>query len=134
MPQAVPFDLPQWIISDGLPVVSEGPWQQSGYRWVLNPCPWNSAHTNKSAFVVQFASGAIAAGCHHNGCHGNNWYALRDLCEPGGRPTRALQRSTSVATATLRSQARVLGPRSRQDRRSREVTHHPTGNKQFSMP
>jgi Protein of unknown function (DUF3987) len=88
MPQAVPFDLPQWVISHGLPVVSEGPWQQSGYRWVLNPCPWNSAHTNKSAFVVQFASGAIAAGCHHNGCHGHDWHALRDHYEPGWRAYR----------------------------------------------
>jgi phage/plasmid-associated DNA primase len=86
--QGVLFDLPYWIASQGLPLVSEGPWQQSGYRWVLNPCPWNSAHTNKSAFIVQFASGAIAAGCHHNGCHGNNWHALRDLYEPGWQ-TRA---------------------------------------------
>ena len=88
MTQAVPFDLPQWITSHGLPVVSEGPWQQSGSRWVLNPCPWNSAHTNKSAFVVQFASGAIVAGCHHNGCGGNDWHALRDLYEPDWRAYR----------------------------------------------
>jgi hypothetical protein len=39
MTQSIPFDLLQWITSHGLPVVSEGPWQQSGYRWVLNPCP-----------------------------------------------------------------------------------------------
>jgi hypothetical protein len=82
-PQTAPFDLGQWILSHGLPVVSEGSWHQTGYRWVLNPCPWNSAHTNNAAFTVQLASGAIAAGCHHNGCQGNNWQALRDLYEPG---------------------------------------------------
>jgi P4 family phage/plasmid primase-like protien len=32
---------------------------------------------------VRLASGAIAAGCHHNGCQGNDWHALRDLYEPG---------------------------------------------------
>lgn len=32
MPQGAAFDLPQWIISHGVPVVAEGPWQQSGYR------------------------------------------------------------------------------------------------------
>jgi len=37
LPQGVLFDLPQWIALHGLPVVSEGLWQQSGYRWVLNP-------------------------------------------------------------------------------------------------
>jgi hypothetical protein len=35
---------------------------------------------------VQFASGAIAAGCHHNGCAGNDWEALRRLYEPGWTP------------------------------------------------
>ena len=64
---------------------------------MLNPCPWNSAHTNKSAFVVQFASGAIAAGCHHNGCHGNNWHALRDLYEPGWQ-TRARSATLHVSS------------------------------------
>jgi hypothetical protein len=88
MTQGVPFDLPQWITSHGLPVVSEGTWQQSGYRWVLNPCPWDSAHTNRSAFIVQLASGAIAAGCHHNGCSGHDWHALRELYEPGWRAYR----------------------------------------------
>jgi hypothetical protein len=117
MPQGVPFDLPQWITSHGLPVVSEGLWQHSGYRWVLNPCPWNSAHTNKSAFVVQFASGAIAAGCHHNGCHGNNWHALRDLYEPGWRAYRdnPPQLRTSIASAGTHPQPDEQAPEAPED-------------------
>jgi hypothetical protein len=83
--QATSFDLAHWITVHGLPVVAEGSWHQGGYRWVLKPCPWNSAHTNRSAFVVRLASGAIAAGCHHNGCQGNDWHALRELYEPGWR-------------------------------------------------
>jgi hypothetical protein len=86
--QGVPFDLEQWIERHELPVVSEGPWHQNGYRWVLKPCPWNSAHTNRSAFIVRLASGAIAAGCHHNGCSGNDWHALREIYEPGWRAYR----------------------------------------------
>ena len=77
------FDLRQWIASHGLPVAAEDQWLQSGTKWVLNPCPWNSDHTNGAAFIVQHGSGWIAAGCHHNGCQGNNWHALRDLYEPG---------------------------------------------------
>jgi hypothetical protein len=82
------FNLEAWIAAHGVPVVSHRPWNNSGYRWVINPCPWNNAHTNGSAFIVQLANGAIAAGCHHNGCVGNDWHALRDLYEPGWRAYR----------------------------------------------
>src|SRR5262249_8541637 len=81
-----PFDLTQWITRHGLPVVSEAPWGQGGYRWRLNPCPWNDDHTNSSAYIVQLSSGAIAAGCHHNGCSGNTWAVLRSAYEPGWQP------------------------------------------------
>src|SRR5262249_53406328 len=96
-PQAVPrsrhdshvaFDLAQWIAEHGLTVASCGPWGNGGMRWILNPCPWNSDHANRAAFIVQLPSGAIAAGCHHNGCAGNDWHALRDLYEPGWREVR----------------------------------------------
>jgi hypothetical protein len=87
------FNLEQWIAEHGLPVVSHGAWN-GGTKWVLNPCPWDSTHTNKAAFVMQLANGAIAAGCHHNGCVGHNWHALRDLYEPGGQTRSASPRAT----------------------------------------
>jgi hypothetical protein len=46
---------------------------------VFDTCPWNPEHTDRSAYVVQSASGAVAAGCHHNGCGGKDWAALREL-------------------------------------------------------
>ena len=36
---------------------------------------------------MQLASGAIAAGCHHNGCNGHDWYTLRELYEPSWQPS-----------------------------------------------
>jgi hypothetical protein len=87
-PAGAAFNLAHWIATHRVPVASEGPWQQSGHKWVLNPCPWNPDHTNKAAFIVQHSSGAIAAGCHHNGCQGNDWHALRDLYEPGWQQRR----------------------------------------------
>lgn len=72
------FDLAAWLSQRGIPVVSEAPWN-GGRKWILNPCPWNPEHINKSAYVVQLPAGAIAAGCHHASCTGKDWSALRDL-------------------------------------------------------
>ena len=82
-----PFDLAQWIDEHGLDVREKQDWR-GGKRWIFRVCPWNSEHRDRSAYIVQFASGAIAAGCHHNGCHGRDWHALRDLVEPGWRERR----------------------------------------------
>jgi hypothetical protein len=81
------FDLQQWIERYGLDVEEPEPWK-GGTRWIFRTCPWNREHRNKSAYIVQFANGAISAGCHHNGCHDMEWHALRDLVEPGWRSAR----------------------------------------------
>ena len=78
------FDLEDWIARNGLAVRGPEAWKD-GRRWVFDECPWNSDHTNGSAFIVQLGSGAISAGCHHNGCAENDWHRLRDRFELGGR-------------------------------------------------
>lgn len=78
------FDLNRCFAESGLRVREPQPWQ-GGRRWVLPVCPWNAAHTNGAAFVIQHSSGAISAGCHHDGCRGRDWHDLRDLVEPGWR-------------------------------------------------
>jgi hypothetical protein len=75
-----PFDVDTWIALHDLPVNRPLPWQ-GGRRWVFDVCPWNPDHRNRSAYIVQLPSGAVAAGCHHNGCAGRDWHALRDLTE-----------------------------------------------------
>lgn len=80
------LDLADWIRTHGL--TAEGPedWTPkgggTGKRWVFPTCPWNSDHTNRSAYVVQFPSGAIEAGCHHDSCAGKGWHDLRRQHEP----------------------------------------------------
>lgn len=81
------LNLQQWINEHGLDVEPPLPWK-GGTRWIFPICPWNSEHRYRSAYIVQFANGAIAAGCHHNGCRGRDWQALRDLLEPGWRTQR----------------------------------------------
>lgn len=77
------FDLESWIGEKGLPVVRSGAWN-GGKRWVLSPCPWNADHTDNAAYIVQLPSGAIGAGCQHNGCDSKKWPDLRALYEPPG--------------------------------------------------
>jgi hypothetical protein len=77
------LDLETWIPEHGVPVKREGLWQQ-GYRYVLEECPWNG-HTDNSAYIVQFPSGGIFAGCQHDSCRTgeNRWPELREHYEPG---------------------------------------------------
>lgn len=79
------FDLSKWMQERCPDAFGPLAWP-SGQKWIFPICPWNSAHTNRAAFVVQFQNGGIAAGCHHNGCDGNDWRALRALREPGWKP------------------------------------------------
>lgn len=76
------FDLDSWIAQYCSELGSPQPWK-GGRKWLFPVCPFNEAHTDKSAVLIQEPSGAIAFKCHHNGCSGNDWHALRELREPG---------------------------------------------------
>lgn len=76
------FDLDSWIAQYCPELGSPQPWK-GGRKWIFPVCPFNEAHTNKSAVLIQEPSGAVAFKCHHNGCSGNDWRALRELREPG---------------------------------------------------
>jgi AAA domain len=86
------FDIDQWIIDHGLDVDGPIAWQ-TGRKWIFRICPWNADHRNRSAFIVQHGTGAIAAGCHHGGCADRGWHDLRDLVDAGWRDDRQEQRS-----------------------------------------
>ena len=74
------FDLDAWIEESGLEVIGPSPWQ-GGRKWVMPVCPWNDDHRNRSAYIVQFADGGIAAGCHHASCADFTWSDLRRLID-----------------------------------------------------
>ena len=76
------FDLDSWIAQYCPELGSPQPWK-GGRKWIFPICPFNEAHTNKSAVLIQEPSGAVAFKCHHNGCSGNDWRALRELRESG---------------------------------------------------
>lgn len=69
-----------WLKKYELPVAFDAPWNDADHKWILRRCPWNDDHV-KSAYVVQFADGGVAAGCHHKSCAGKNWPQLRTMFE-----------------------------------------------------
>lgn len=80
------FDVDAWLEKVGLKesVVEVKPYLEDATMWILNPCPWNAEHTNNSAFIIQFANGAVMAKCHHDSCTNENWKSLRAKYEPDG--------------------------------------------------
>lgn len=81
-PQRGKINLDQWLSSHGIDVVKCKPAKNGGTMYIIDTCPWDSSHVDRSAWAVQFPSGAIAAGCKHNGCSGKGWRDLRALFEP----------------------------------------------------
>lgn len=80
-PSALPverFDLQSWM-REHHPHAEARPWPATGgTKWVFPVCPFNSAHTDRSAFVTQRPTGEIAAGCQHNSCTWD-WHDLRGV-------------------------------------------------------
>lgn len=88
---------------------AEGPdaWAGRGRRWVFATCPWDASHTDRSAYIVQFNSGAIAAGCLHESCDGHGkddkgnalgWKRLQKLAGTPFKPTAASQPVATTAS------------------------------------
>ncbi len=76
------IDLASWLLDHSIAVRSTRPYQ-GGTLYVLDECPFSSAHKD-GAFAIQFANGAIFAGCHHASCGGGaqRWPELRERYEP----------------------------------------------------
>lgn len=76
------FNLDDWI-ARYCPELGQPQVWKDGRKWVFPVCPFNEAHRNRSAVLIQQSNGAIAFRCHHNSCTGNDWFKLRELREPG---------------------------------------------------
>ena len=76
-------DIERWLEKHSLKVSKIKPWD-GGNLYELEECPWNPEH-KKTAYIVQFPDGGIAAKCFHNSCSEQNWFTLRDKVEPGWR-------------------------------------------------
>ena len=93
-----PFDLRSWLTEHDIRIRSERPWN-GGTLYALEECPFSTAH-HDGAFAIQFASGAVFAGCHHQSCGGGSqrWQELRNRYDRKvpSRPATAPTPSTPV--------------------------------------
>nr|WP_319539612.1 hypothetical protein [uncultured Methanospirillum sp.] len=78
------LDLAKWLTRYNLTYTAKP--YQGGTLYVLDKCPFSDAHTD-GAFAIQFESGAIFAGCHHDSCGSGmqRWPELRKRFEPPHR-------------------------------------------------
>lgn len=76
------FDLRHWLAVNSVNIRSEKPYS-GGTLFILDQCPFSSAHKD-GAFAIQFANGAVFAGCKHTSCGGGTqrWQELRERFEP----------------------------------------------------
>jgi hypothetical protein len=126
------FDLAGWIEEHSLEVAKEGNWDGDGRKYVLATCPWNPEHTDRAAYIVQFSNGAIAAGCHHNGCSGKDWYALRDTLESSWREAHGQSRNGDGPQRERENQATRLVQMALEA--GVELWHDPEGDAWVTIP
>ncbi len=97
------LDVAGWLAKHGIDFAQQKPWQ-GGTCYILRVCPNNPDHNRGEAYLVQFPSGAIAAGCLHTTC-GLNWKSLRESYEP------EIQRARSTAgDASEKKQIKAAEP------------------------
>ena len=82
-----PFDLKAWL-DQHLPGYREKPYL-GGTLYLLDSCPFSTAHQD-GAYAIQFANGAIFAGCHHDSCGGGTqrWSDLKARFDPPSPPRK----------------------------------------------
>jgi len=88
------IDLARWLADHSIAARSTRPWQ-GGTLYVLADCPFSGAHQD-GAFAIQFANGAIFAGCHHASCGGGaqRWPELRAMYEPKQKKKQEVRAGT----------------------------------------
>jgi hypothetical protein len=100
------FDVARFIARHGLEIDGPHDWNGTGgagLKWTFRHSPL-CEHHGDGPFILQHASGAVSAGCHHDSCKWT-WQNLRNRFEP--RDTRPIdlagvefQATTSKVSAT----------------------------------
>ncbi len=100
-----PLNVPGWLEEYGVPYKRSGPYL-GGQRWILEECIWQG-HTDNTAFIIQWPSGGIIAGCSHDSCpsgraEDEGWIQVyASTSSRTGSPTRRARTATTPTTDGL---------------------------------
>jgi predicted P-loop ATPase len=86
------FDLNNFIVKYGIQV-KEVKVEGGREKHVLNVCPFNSSHINKSA-ITKDTDGVLGFKCLSESCSGNGWKDLRRLYDPEYETKRTEHKNT----------------------------------------
>lgn len=100
-PKATKWNIPELIEKHGLDLAYEKKLNGKHTIYVLGTCPWNSEHTNASAYIIQFDNGAVVAGCHHNGCSNEDWSTLKVKLGIKGKKQEGNEKQSDVMIKLL---------------------------------
>ena len=79
------LELKNFIDEHDLKVAKKSRWNGNATRYILEECPWQDHSDRRSAYIIEFDSGALAAGCHHDSCSNEDWFSLREKLDPNYR-------------------------------------------------
>lgn len=98
------INVKEFCSSHGIEISHEKNLDTGGICYVLEQCPWNPEHTDKSAYIIEFPNGKIIAGCHHDSCHEETWETLLTkynitICKE--HHTKALENTEGMSIAEI---------------------------------
>lgn len=75
------FDLVEWMGRHGMGF-REKSFPDGGRKFVLDECPFNSAHTAPDSMLILQPDGRIGFKCLHNSCRGKTWRDVWMMLDP----------------------------------------------------
>ena len=127
------FNLVDWI-ARYCPELGQPQVWKDGRKWVFPVCPFNDAHRNRSAVLIQQSNGAIAFRCHHNSCTGNDWRKLRELRDPGCYDRKEQPLPDVDISGILAQKPREAQPPPAEEKQTREPMLAPLPEKLLDVP
>jgi hypothetical protein len=73
------LDVPRWLSDRGVSFKAKPKPDKKGRTvFLLEPCPFDSSHTNTDSCIMQDSAGKLSAHCFHDSCHDRGWQEFKN--------------------------------------------------------